>query len=293
MLSPVARSCTDVCPGPVDVSALYPLGSSSEVVAHLEALYGISATSKDGIDLPCGPPEKAMYVFIPEGFRNFGGNGRWHCLEGERYDDVTASVRLPCTCDVGSSAAPAPSSSWLPSWSWGGAASPPPPRWIAPPPPPPSPPFHSYRLPQLQLPAWSMPSMPSISLPHVDSGVVLGAFASTNGALLIVCVTILILMCLIMCCEGRAQKRADGLEGGQGPMGGGDGATSGSWPFWAVPVAADRMGPFVLSPTRRQNGYWRDGRLGGYRWDPNYRKVRVPENPYGYSGRRGYRGELL
>lgn len=138
-------------------------------------------------------------------------------------------------------------------------------------------------------------SVPSVSLPHVDGRAVqstlLGWLASTNGALLIICATILILMCFIMCCEGRAQKNADELEGGQGPMSS-DGSSS-RWPFWAVPVAADRMGPFVLSPTRRQNGYWRDGRWGGYRWDPDWSWGGYRWDPNLYTGRRGYRGELV
>jgi hypothetical protein len=131
-LGPPGQSCSAVCGGAVDVGALQ-LASHTAVVDHLEALYGTHTTSRDGVDLWCGPATEAMYVFIPEGFRNFGGEGRWHCLHGETSSQVTIGVRSPCVClgDDGpvaasSSPPPLPDTSWLP---WVHHSSPPPPWW--------------------------------------------------------------------------------------------------------------------------------------------------------------------
>ena len=99
-LGALGQSCADVCGGSrnVDVGALETLASRSATIDHLEALYGCHTTSRDGADQQCGPPAESMFAFIPLGFRNFGGEGRWHCLYGETYMDVTPSVRSPCVC---------------------------------------------------------------------------------------------------------------------------------------------------------------------------------------------------
>ena len=76
-LGPLGQSCADVCgsSSAVDVEAL-PLASMVATINHLEALYGVHTTSRDGVDLWCGPASESMYVFIPEGFSNFGGGDK-------------------------------------------------------------------------------------------------------------------------------------------------------------------------------------------------------------------------
>ena len=109
-LGAFGQSCADACGGSrnVDVEALGRLASRSATIDHLEALYGCHTTSRDGADRPCGPPGEAMFAFIPLGFSNFGGEGRWHCLYGESYTDITLSVRSPCVCTTASRASALP-----------------------------------------------------------------------------------------------------------------------------------------------------------------------------------------
>ena len=80
-LTELGESCAQRCGGAslVDRSALSRLSSTAEVASHLEQLYGIQATSKDAIDRPCGDAGESLYVFVPHGFTNYGGEGRWHC----------------------------------------------------------------------------------------------------------------------------------------------------------------------------------------------------------------------
>ena len=165
-LTELGESCAQRCGGAslVDRSALSRLSSTVEVASHLEQLYGIHATSKDAIDQPCGDSSDSLYVFVPHGFTNYGGEGRWHCLYGESYLHITSGVRSPCICDPGAHHAsppppppPPPESSSPPMAAWGflfGAkqpsftkqSSPPPnrrplpPSPLPPPPPPPPPP---------------------------------------------------------------------------------------------------------------------------------------------------------
>ena len=120
----LGQSCADACGGSqnVDIEALDD-ASSSATIGHLEALYGLHTTSRDGADRFCGPPAEAMYGFIPEGFTNFGGEGRWHCLQGESYTGITQRVRSPCVCTAASRAAsvrpPQRSSQHLNQHLWG------------------------------------------------------------------------------------------------------------------------------------------------------------------------------
>ena len=95
-----------------------------EVASHLEALYGIRASSKDGIDQPCDYTS-SLYVFVPNGFTNYGGEGRWHCLIGEAYNHLTPGVRSPCICQEAGA----------PDYEPPRLASSPPPFVRAPPPP--------------------------------------------------------------------------------------------------------------------------------------------------------------
>ena len=139
-LTELGESCAQRCGGAslVDRSALLRLSSTLEVASHLERLYGIHATSKDAIDQPCADGGDSLYVFVPHGFTNYGGEGRWHCLYGESYLHVTPGVRSPCICDPGAhhaSPPPPPQSSSPPPRRRPLPPSPPPP-----PPPPPSPP---------------------------------------------------------------------------------------------------------------------------------------------------------
>ena len=77
-LTELGESCAQRCGGAslVDRSALSRLSSTAEVASHLEQLYGIRATSKDAIDRPCGDAGESLYVFVPHGFTNYGGEGR-------------------------------------------------------------------------------------------------------------------------------------------------------------------------------------------------------------------------
>ena len=147
-LTELGESCAQRCGGArlVDRGALSGLSSTLEVASHLEQLYGIHASSKDAIDQPCGDGGDSLYVFVPHGFTNYGGEGRWHCLYGESYLHITPGVRSPCICDPGAhhaSPPPPPESSSPPPES----SSPPPnrrplpPSPLPPPPPPPSPPL--------------------------------------------------------------------------------------------------------------------------------------------------------
>ena len=108
-LTPLGVSCAQQCGGAglVDVDGLFGLSSTSAVASHLEQLYGIHSSSQDQIDQPCGVDAvQSLYVFVPQGFTNYGGEGRWHCLYGESYLHITPAVRSPCIC-AGGGAAPA------------------------------------------------------------------------------------------------------------------------------------------------------------------------------------------
>ena len=207
-LGALGQSCADACGGSqnVDIEALDD-ASSSATIGHLEALYGLHTTSRDGADRFCGPPAEAMYGFIPEGFTNFGGEGRWHCLQGESYTGITQRVRSPCVCTAASRAAsarpPQRSSQHLNQHLWG--AKPHalyyPPR----PPPPPSPPAWAW--------AWwngdraavsSRAFAPALHLQMSQLG------GAANRELLLVVVALLVLFGLISCLE---RKPRDWLRG--------------------------------------------------------------------------------
>ena len=208
-LGALGQSCADACGGSqnVDIEALDD-ASSSATIDHLEALYGCHTTSRDGADRFCGPPAEAMYAFIPEGFTNFGGEGRWHCLQGESYTGITQRVRSPCVCTTASRAAsarpPQQSTQHLNQHLWG--AKPHalyyPPR----PPPPPSPPAWAW--------AWwngdraavsSRAFAPALNLQMSQLG------GAANRELLLVVVALLVLFGLISCLERT--PRLDWLRG--------------------------------------------------------------------------------
>ena len=142
-LGALGQSCADACGGSqnVDVEALDD-ASSSATIDHLEALYGCHTTSRDGADRWCGPPAEAMFAFIPLGFSNFGGEGRWHCLHGESYTGVTENVRSPCVCTAASRAVSARPPLRSAQHLWG--ATPHALFYPPHPPPPPSPPGWSW-----------------------------------------------------------------------------------------------------------------------------------------------------
>lgn len=142
-LGRLGQSCADACGGSqnVDVEALDD-ASSSATIDHLEALYGCHTTSRDGADRWCGPPAEAMFAFIPLGFSNFGGEGRWHCLHGESYTGVTENVRSPCVCTAASRAVSARPPLRSAQHLWG--ATPHALFYPPHPPPPPSPPGWSW-----------------------------------------------------------------------------------------------------------------------------------------------------
>ena len=100
-LTELGESCAQRCGGAslVDRSALLRLSSTLEVASHLERLYGIHATSKDAIDQPCADGGDSLYVFVPHGFTNYGGEGRW--LPLRRVTCTSRRRRSPCICDPG------------------------------------------------------------------------------------------------------------------------------------------------------------------------------------------------
>ena len=231
-LSPLGVSCDEVCGSQglaVDVGQLYGRASTFEVAYHLEQLYGISASSKDGIGEPCGDGvDDSMYVFVPQGFTNYGGEGRWHCLYGESHLHLTPGVRSPCICEggggVGGAPLPPRPAPELPGPQLRPPRDSPPPPSPAPPPPP-SPPLP----PATPLPWFLTGSGWGAYLDGLSSwlaavwrGIAEADAAEQQGFLLVVAAA------LLFCC-GYAAARAcgGGGGGGGGGTGGGGGGEEG------------------------------------------------------------------